>query len=108
MKQAEIPELTRRIAALSKASSLGARIRQVEVEPGEYAAGAPFLRVYAYVGNDPLNATDPSGLARVEILYRPIAQTAYIASHSYVVVSESDGSNPVVFRARPGNAGTIY
>ena len=48
MRQAEIPELTRLIAALSKASSLGTRIRQVEVEPGEYEDGAPFLRVNLY------------------------------------------------------------
>lgn len=48
MKQAEIPELTRLIADLSKASSLGARIQEVEVEPGEYEDGAPYLRVWLY------------------------------------------------------------
>ncbi len=68
----------------------------------------PGLNVYAYVGNDPLNNVDPDGLAKVQIFYRPTPQTADIASHSYVVVSESNGSNPMVFRAGPGDTGTIY
>jgi len=48
MKQAEIPELTRSITGLSKASSLGPSIRQVEVEPGAYEDGAPYLRVWLH------------------------------------------------------------
>ncbi len=63
-----------------------------------YAGGS---NLYAYVNNDPLNATDPSGQAKVEIRYNPIPITLDIASHSYIVVSESDGSNPTVFRAGP-------
>jgi len=35
MRQAESPELTRLITGLSKVSSLGPRIQQVGVEPGE-------------------------------------------------------------------------
>jgi len=48
MKQAEIPELAGLITGLSKASSLGRRIRQVEVEPGEFEDGAPYLRVWLH------------------------------------------------------------
>jgi RHS repeat-associated protein len=79
--------------------------RFLQPDPIGYAAGN---NLYAYVNNDPLNATDPDGLAQVEIRYNPIALTGYIASHSYIVVSESDGSNPIVFRAGPGNMGTIF
>ena len=77
--------------------------RFLQPDPIGYAGSA---NLYAYVGNDPLSNVDPVGLAKVEILYRPIAGTADIASHSYVVVSESNGGNPVVFRAGPGNTGT--
>ena len=79
--------------------------RFLQPDPSGYPAGP---NLYAYVNNDPLNNVDLDGLAKVEILYRPIAQTLDIASHSYVVVSESNGSNPMVFRAGPGNTGSIY
>jgi len=46
MKQAELPEITQRIEALAKASSLGSRIQNIDVEPGEFDDGQPYLKVW--------------------------------------------------------------
>ncbi len=86
------------------------RARYTEPTIGRFLSRDPIglqggINLYGYVENNPLNNSDASGLARVEIRYNPIPMTLDIASHSYVVVSESDGINPVVFRAGPSNKG---
>jgi len=45
MKQIEITELTRRIEAIGKASSLASRLMQVKVEPADDGAGNEYRRV---------------------------------------------------------------
>jgi RHS repeat-associated protein len=47
--------------------------RFMQVDPIGYGGGS---NLYVYVGNDPLNATDPSGLAQVELRYNTIEATA--------------------------------
>jgi len=53
------------------------------------------VRTYAYVGNDPIDATDPSGLCRVTLYFKTLGPSAWdlaVAYHSFIVTS--DNNNP--------------
>ncbi len=89
--------------------------RWITRDPIGYAGGS---NLYGYVGNDPVNAVDPSGLARVEIHYREIdGAGAAIQSifggekplfyHSYIQVWEKGGKNSYIVRAGPSDRGPI-
>ena len=90
--------------------------RWITRDPIGYAGGG---NLYGYVGNDPVNATDPSGLARVEIHYSEIqgpgeAIKSLIGGkkpliyHSYIVIWESGGKSSYVVRAGPTHPFTYF
>ncbi len=49
--------------------------RFLQPDPIGYSVGS---NLYSYVNNDPLNATDPSGLATVELRYNPIGSNPFL------------------------------
>ena len=63
------------------------------------------VNLYAYVGNDPLNATDPSGLVDIALAYSNAGSAANSAgynvyNHTYLLVTDPSGSQ-YVFEAGP-------
>ena len=47
--------------------------------------------VYGYVGGDPVNFVDPTGLCKIEVRSKLIPQTVYGGWHAYIVTSEPGG-----------------
>ena len=76
--------------------------RWLNQDPIDYAGG---MNLYGYVTNNPISAVDPSGLARVEVHYRPVYEfhpfpfdpgsTGYTIGvyHAYIVVIDEDGKS---------------
>ena len=85
-------------------------------DPIGYAGGS---NLYGYVGNDPGNATDPSGLARVEVHFREIEGAGEaiqsiiggkkpLIYHAYIQVWEKGGKSSYIVRAGPGHDYTYF
>ncbi len=57
------------------------------------------VRTYAYVNNDPLDSTDPSGLCRIALHFQPALQSSGnpfpIGKHTFITVH--DDSNPYTY-----------
>ncbi|MCX6023101.1 MAG: hypothetical protein NTZ05_15500 [Chloroflexi bacterium] len=79
------------------------RARYYDPTLGRFISKDPFdgvkqdpqsLNGYIYVQNNPINAIDPSGLVKIELVYRELPQYNYgtPVHHSYIVVTERDGS----------------
>ena len=63
--------------------------------------------LYRFVSNNPFEYTDPTGLSKVHIRYKPIGSipvpfgSPIKIYHAYIVVTDDNGKNPYIFRAGP-------
>ena len=83
--------------------------RWITRDPIGYAGGS---NLYGYVGNDPVNAVDPSGLARVVVRFKNVLDgtiwghaTAPVGGfyHSYIIINNNKGTNPLIISGWQGS-----
>ena len=79
--------------------------RFVTRDPIGYKGG---INLYGFAGNNPVNESDPSGYAKVEIRYRRVAgigpeQGPLQGYHAFIVVTDLDGSQYEVAGGPVGN-----
>lgn len=71
--------------------------RFLNEDPAKLGIGAKSL--YAYVDNDPADFSDPFGLCKIDVNFKPL-QGGYL--HAYLLVSDPSGAQSV-FRGEPEN-----
>ncbi len=71
--------------------------RYIQNDPIGLAGG---VNLYTYVNDSPSKNFDLSGLATVQIIFRPVHDTFGFVDHAFIVVTGSDG-NQTVTRAGP-------
>ena len=72
--------------------------RYAQVDPIGISAGQ---NIYNYVDGRPTEFIDPNGLAIVYVNFNPVPETANIASHAYILITDNDGGNATYCRAGP-------
>lgn len=69
------------------------------------------VHTYAYVGNDSVDATDPSGLCLVDVRIRPleVPGAGRVGNHAYIRVSDNTGNKrgTWIYEGDPENKGPI-